>query len=207
MLQKCRNYFSESFDDFSIISYENLPIWGINIKPKENSTENDIDEINSVLRFLGPEGNIWFFANMKKRLDITSNIVYFIFYIVSIIVLIFCLFNLTASMTINIYEQKKEIAIFRALGTKKKHILFNYIGESFILLLSSSIIGSIIGSIISYTMVLQWTLFTNVNVTFNLPYGSIIIIFLFSIFGGILSTYFPAKNILNNSIAELIKSN
>ena len=56
-------------------------------------------------------------------------------------------------------------------------------------------------------MVLQWTLFTNVNVTFNLPYGSIIIIFLFSIFGGILSTYFPAKNILNNSIAELIKSN
>ena len=207
MLQKCRNYFSESFDDFSIISYENLPIWGINIKPKENSTENDIDEINSVLRFLGPEGNIWFFSNMKKRLDITSNIVYFIFYIVSIIVLIFCLFNLTASMTINIYEQKKEIAIFRALGTKKKHILFNYIGESFILLLSSSIIGSIIGSIISYTMVLQWTLFTNVNVTFNLPYGSIIIIFLFSIFGGILSTYFPAKNILNNSIAELIKSN
>ena len=143
---------------------------------------------------------------MKKRLDISSNIVFFIFYIVSIIVLIFCIFNLTASMTINIYEQKKEISIFRALGTKKRHIIFIYIGESFILILSSSIIGSIIGSIISYTMALQWTLFTNVNVFFNLPYESLIIIFLFSIIGGILSTFFPAKNMLNNTIAELIRS-
>ena len=206
MLQKCRNYFSDSFEDFSIISYENLPIWGINIKPRENATEKDIDEINSILRFLGPEGNIWLFANLKKRLDISSNIVFFIFYIVSIIVLIFCLFNLTASMTINIYEQKKEISIFRALGTKKRHIIFIYIGESFILILSSSIIGSIIGSIISYTMALQWTLFTNVNVFFNLPYESLIIIFLFSIIGGNLSTFFPAKNMLNNTIADLIRS-
>ena len=206
MLQKCRNYFAESYEDLAIINYENLPVWGINIKPKESATEEDIELINSILRFSGPDGDLWFFANMKKRLDMASNIVYYIFYIVSSIVLIFCLFNLTASMTINIFEQKKEIAILRSLGTKSRHVIFIYVAEAFILILSSSIIGSIIGSIISYTMALQWTIFTNINVTFNLPTGSIIIIITFSIFGGIISTFFPAKNMLNNSIAQLIKS-
>ena len=206
MLQKCRNYFAESYDEVSIVGYEDLPVWGINIKPKESATERDIDIISSIIRNFGPGGDSWFFANMKNRLDIASNIVHIIFYIISTIVLIFCLFNLTASMTVNIYEQKKEIAILRSLGTKRRHVIFIYVAESFILILSSSIIGSIIGGIISYTMALQWTIFTNVNVSFNLPTGSIILIILFSIFGGILSTYFPAKNMLNNTIAQLIKS-
>ena len=206
MLQKCRNYFAESYDEVSIVGYEDLPVWGINIKPKELATERDIDIISSIIRNFGPGGDSWFFANMKNRLDIASNIVHILFYIISTIVLIFCLFNLTASMTVNIYEQKKEIAILRSLGTKRRHVIFIYIAESFILILSSSIIGSIIGGIISYTMALQWTIFTNVNVTFNLPTGSIILIILFSIFGGILSTYFPAKNMLNNTISQLIKS-
>ena len=206
ILQKCRNYFSESFEDFSILNYDNLPIWGINIKPKELVTEEDIEAINSALRIIGPEGNIWFFANMKQRLDIVAKIVFYIFYGVSSVVLVFCLFNLSASMTINISEQKKEIAIFRSLGTKKIHILFIYVGEAFILILTSSIIGCVIGSIISYTMVLQWSIFTNVNVMFNFPTENILFIFFFSIFGGILSTYFPARKMLNNSISILIKS-
>jgi ABC-type antimicrobial peptide transport system permease subunit len=206
MLQKCRNYFAETYEDISIASYENLPLWGINIKPKESADEKDIYEINAVLRQYGPDADLWLFASMKKRLDTAANIVFFIFYVVSSIVLIFCLFNLTASMTINIFEQKKEIAILRSLGTKKRHVIFIYIAESFILILSSSIIGSIIGGIISYTMALQWAIFTNVNVTFNIPTGGIILIICFSIFGGILSTYFPAKNMLNNSISQLIKS-
>ena len=207
LLQKCRNYFSESFRDYSIIKYESLPIWGINIKPKDKVTEKDIDSINTILKKINSDVNISFFVNMKKRLDIAANIVFIIFYIISSIVLIFCLFNLTASMTINIYDQKKEIAVFRSLGTKKNNVIFIYIAESFILVLSSSIIGLTIGSTISYTMALQWTIITKVNVVFNFPMGSMILIISFSILGGILSTYFPAKKILNYSIAELIRSN
>ena len=74
------------------------------------------------------------------------------------------------------------------------------------MILSSAIIGTIIGSIISYTMALQWAFFTNVNVNFNLPVGNIILIFVFSILGGILSTLFPARNMLKNTISQLIKS-
>lgn len=207
ILQKCRNYFSSNFQEAKMLGYRDLPLWGINIKPKEAATEKDISRINTILRRLGPFGETWLFANLKKNLDTISTIVSLIFYIICTIVLIFCLFNLTASMTINIYEQRKEISILRTLGTKKWHTIFIYIAEAFILILSSGIIGTVIGSIISYTMALQWVFFTNVNVEYNLPVGHIILIFVFSILGGILSSFFPARNMLKNSIAQLIKSN
>ena len=207
ILQKCRNYFSEKSMEFLFIGYSNMPLWGMNIKPKEGATEDEIDEISNIFKYYGPGSvDLWLYSSLNNRLNMISNIVFLIFYIISSIVLIFCLFNLTASMTINIFEQKKEIAIMRSLGMKRRHIIFVYIAEAFILILASSIIGTIIGSIISYTMALQWGVFTNVNVGFNLPTGSIIVIILISIFGGIFSTYIPAKTMLNKSIAELIKA-
>jgi ABC-type antimicrobial peptide transport system permease subunit len=207
ILQKCRNYFSETSSEFRFIGYSNMPIYSANIKTKVGITQAQIEEISDIIKYYGPANiNIWLYSNLNKRLSMISNIVFLIFYIISSVVLIFCLFNLTASMTINIYEQKKEIAIMRSLGMKRRHVIFVYIAEAFILILSSSIIGTIVGSIISYTMALQWTVFTNVNVGFNLPTGSIIVIISISIFGGIFSTYIPAKNMLNKSIAELIKA-
>ena len=207
MLQKCRNYFPTELEDFSIINYKNIPIWGFIIFPKDGATQEEIDEISSILRLINSRLDIWLFASLKKRLNISANIIFLILYIVSSIVLIFCTFNLTASMTVNIFEQKKEIAIYRALGIRNKDIMFIYIGESFIIILTSSIIGIIIGSIFSYTMYLQWDFYTEINATFNFPVVSLIIILSFSIFCGITSTFFPAKKILNYSVAELIKLN
>ena len=207
ILQKCRNYFSEESGEFRFIGYKNLPIWGVNIKTKDLVTEKEVKEISDIVKYYGPANiDLWLLSNLNNRLGMISNIVFLIFYIISSVVLIFCLFNLTASMTINIYEQKKEIAIMRSLGMKRRHVIFVYIAEAFILILSSSIIGTIVGSIISYTMALQWGIFTNVNVAFTLPTGSIIVIIIISILGGIFSTYIPARNMLNKSIADLIKS-
>ena len=207
ILQKCRNYFSETSAEFRFISYSNMPIWGANIKTKSPITEKEIGEISDIIKYYGPANiDIWLFASLNSRLRMISNIVFLIFYIISSVVLIFCLFNLTASMTINIFEQKKEIAIMRSLGMKRRHLIFIFIAEAFILILTASIIGTIVGSIIAFTMALQFGVFTNVNVAFTLPVGSIIVIIIISILGGILSTYIPARNMLNQSIAQLIKS-
>ena len=107
MLQKCRNYFPTELEDFSIINYKNIPIWGFIIFPKDGATQEEIDEISSILRLINSRLDIWLFASLKKRLNISANIIFLILYIVSSIVLIFCTFNLTASMTVNIFEQKK----------------------------------------------------------------------------------------------------
>ena len=207
ILQKCRNYFSETRSEFRFIGYSNIPLWGANIKAKDRITEAQIEEINDIIRYYGPANiNIWLYSSLSKRLSMISNIVFLVFYIISSVVLIFCLFDLTASMTINIFEQKKELAIMRSLGMKRSHIIFVFIAEAFILILTASVIGAIIGSLIAFTMALQFGFFTSINIAFNLPIGSIIVIIVISILGGIFSTYVPARNMLNKSIAQLIKS-
>ena len=148
---------------------------------------------------------VWLFNNIKERIEIVTKIVYKIFYTVSAIVLFFCFFNLTASMTINIFEQKKEIAIMRTLGMKKREVVFIYICEAIVLILTSSFIGTIIGSLISYTMSLQWQMFTNVNVNFSIKISNIISIVLFSIIGGLFSTIIPSIKMLRTPISLLIK--
>ena len=48
-------------------------------------------------------------------------------------------------------------------------------------------------------------MFTYINISYNLKLESLIMIILFSILGGILSTIVPAKNMLKTPISQLIK--
>jgi len=187
-------------------SYENFPIQQVFLKPNKtdyaNSLEKIIDVIGNDLYF-----NVYLYLFQKKRdkIDNVEEIIFNIYYIVVSIILFFCFFNITASMTINIFEQKKEIAILRSLGMNQRQIIYIYVCEAIILIFSSSIIGIIIGSFISYTMSLQWQMFTYINISYNLKLESLIMIILFSILGGILSTIVPAKNMLKTPISQLIK--
>jgi ABC-type antimicrobial peptide transport system permease subunit len=188
-------------------NYDNIPISLINLKlnytkPIKETTSEIIKIISSAK---GISANFWLFESKRDRLDTISNISFNIFYSVSFIVLFFCFFNLTASMTINIFAQKKEIAIMRALGMKKTHVIFVFVSEAIILILTSSIIGTVIGSLISYTMGLEWEMWTYTSVEFNLNIEMLIFAILFSIIGGILSTILPARKMLDTSIPELIK--
>ena len=208
LLNKCNRYFTESVDDLKTFSIDDFPIEAINLKinPKMN-IKNAINIISSVIsKDNNYSAELWLFNNRKERLNTISNIVYNIFYTVSTIVLFFCFFNLTASMTINIFDQKKEIAILRALGMPKEKILFIFVAEAIVLILTSSLIGTIIGSLISYTMNLQWQVFNNINIGFSIKFSSLLLIIIFSIIGGLLSTVIPAKKMLNESISELIRN-
>jgi ABC-type antimicrobial peptide transport system permease subunit len=72
-------------------------------------------------------------------------------------------------MTANLYEYTKEIAVLRAIGLKKSRIIFLYIYEAFILVLSSSILGVLIGTFIGFSMTMQQSLFTNIPAEFFFP--------------------------------------
>ena len=206
IINKCNKYYPDSFEESNIYSYLDFPIEQINLKLNSSMDINKvIDGIKDIFSDDDFYVELWFFNQMKDNIDRIKNLVHTIFYVVCTIVLFFCFFNLTASMTINIFEQKKEIAIMRSLGMKKSDLIFIYICEAIVLILSSSIIGTIIGSLISYTMSLQWQMFTNVNVSFYINKSNLIYIIIFSIIGGIFSTIIPASNMLRSSIAALVK--
>lgn len=57
-------------------------------------------------------------------------------------------------MSANLYEQKKEVGVLRAMGFTKYRVRMLYFYESLILVFSSSILGVLIGTVVGYTMLL-----------------------------------------------------
>ena len=151
--------------------------------------------------------NIWDYYTFEENIKKTEVLMNFIFNSVSFIVMVFCFFNLSASMTINILEQTKEISIYRSVGVTKSKLILIYICESLILIFSSCIIGVFVGTILSWTMILQRIIFTNLPLKFYLPIYELTIIFIISILGAFITTFFPARNLLKKHIAEIIKLN
>jgi ABC-type antimicrobial peptide transport system permease subunit len=209
IINKCWRFLPNDATQAELIaySYSDFPIYRVLLKLNSHIDLNYAlkeigDIINSDPKYFV---NYWKVYDKRKSLNLISNIINYIFLGVSGIVLIFCFFNLTASMTINIFQQNKEISIYRALGMTSFNILFIYIYEAFILVFCSSLIGVIVGSILSWTMTLQRIIFTNLPLTFKLPYYQLSLILCFSLIGAILSTIFPAKSLLKKQISDLIR--
>ena len=73
-------------------------------------------------------------------------------------------------MTANLYEQTKEIGIMRAMGITKRRIISLYIYEAFVLVMASSLLGILIGTMVGFTMTLQQILFTDIPLFFFFPW-------------------------------------
>ena len=77
-----------------------------------------------------------------------------VFYGLIAVTMFLCFFSLSASMSANLYEQKKEVGVLRAMGFTKYRVRLLYFYESLVLVLSSCILGVLIGTIVGYTMLL-----------------------------------------------------
>lgn len=78
-----------------------------------------------------------------------------IFNTIIVITMFLCFFSLSSSMTANMLEQSKELGVMRAMGFTKNRITMLYIYEAFVLVVSSSMLGVLIGTLIGFTFVLQ----------------------------------------------------
>lgn len=76
---------------------------------------------------------------------ILTKVINIIFTVVIIIVMFLCFFSLTSSMSANIVQQSKEIAIMRSLGITRIGMILLYAYEAFVLVFSSSFLGLAIG--------------------------------------------------------------
>ena len=104
-------------------------------------------------------------------MDEINGAVGLIFTTVQIVAMVYCYFSLITTMTANIWEQSKEIAILRAIGLTRRKLTLIYIAEAFLLVFSSSFMGVIIGSVVGFTMIKQNTLFLRVPLPFLFPWG------------------------------------
>jgi ABC-type antimicrobial peptide transport system permease subunit len=98
--------------------------------------------------------NVWNSLDSQSTFDTVKKILNIIFSAIIAITMFLCFFSLSSSMSANLYEQSKELGILRAIGFKSSRIIMLYIYEAFILVISSSILGVLIGTLVGFTMTL-----------------------------------------------------
>ena len=91
----------------------------------------------------------------KSTNESINKIINWTFYSIIAITMFLCFFSLSASMTTNLYEQKKEIAILRAMGVTKLRIRLLYFYEALVMVVASCTLGVFIGVIVAYMMIGQ----------------------------------------------------
>ncbi|OGW50919.1 MAG: hypothetical protein A2078_04510 [Nitrospirae bacterium GWC2_57_9] len=95
--------------------------------------------------------------------------------------------GILAIMLISIRERIKEIGVRRALGARKKDVLFQFLIEALVLSVAGGLIGSVLGVLASF--VVGWS--TGLPTTISFP--SVAVAFLFSAAIGLFFGVYPAK--------------
>lgn len=137
----------------------------------------------------------------QKALDLLD----LVFYVVIMIMMFLCFFSLQASMTTNMYNQSKEIAVLRSIGFTSYRISTLYFYEALLLVFASCLLGVLIGVIVGITMVIQQDMFLNLETKLFFPWKQTLEILLLSILCAILSTYGPATQLNRKQIAAVFR--
>mmetsp|Transcript_5556 Transcript_5556/g.3923 ORF Transcript_5556/g.3923 Transcript_5556/m.3923 type:complete len:122 (+) Transcript_5556:2968-3333(+) len=116
-----------------------------------------------------------------------------------------CFFSLSSSMTGNLNEQSKEIAVLRAIGFKSHLVVRLYVYEAFILIISASVQGICIGTLVGWSMAIEQSLFVHVPVSYVFPYLEFFAILIISMICAFWSTYGPCHALLSNSIPNIMR--
>ena len=118
---------------------------------------DDHTSIKKIAKDLGdalPEATIKVTFQDSGSSSNISSILDKVFYGLISVTMFLCFFSLCASMSANLYEQKKEVGVLRAMGFTKYRVKALYFYESLILVLSSCVLGVLIGTAVGYTMLL-----------------------------------------------------
>eukprot|EP01015_Nassula_variabilis_P027759 TRINITY_DN5729_c0_g1_i13.p1 TRINITY_DN5729_c0_g1~~TRINITY_DN5729_c0_g1_i13.p1 ORF type:complete len:267 (+),score=50.24 TRINITY_DN5729_c0_g1_i13:41-802(+) len=133
-----------------------LPMQRLLLKFKDYNDQSASIAFGKLSRFREIEGvqmSIWDFRDFSSNLKKSGNAVSIIFIVVNIIVMFLCFFSLISSMSANILEQTKEIAVLRAVGLTKNRMIALYIDEAFVLVFSSSLLGILIGTFVGLSLI------------------------------------------------------
>lgn len=98
------------------------------------------------------------------------NIVNLVFGVIIAILMFLCFFSLSASMSANLYEQRKEIGVLRSIGLTKIRINLLYFYEALVLVFSACTLGIFVGTLVGYSVKLQMNLIADQDSGFFFPW-------------------------------------
>ena len=87
-----------------------------------------------------------------------THILNIVFNVITALTMFMCFFALSANMSANLWNQSKEIGVLRSMGFTSWRIKILYFYEATVLVLSSCMMGIIVGCFVAYTFILQQSL-------------------------------------------------
>jgi ABC-type lipoprotein release transport system permease subunit len=190
-------------------SLDDVPLRRCHVYLHRNVTAEQLDDVRSIMTVgTARAGGGVRFEEMSDKLApvaTVNTIMAYFFNITTVVAMAVAFFSLISSMYANVREQTKEIGVLRAMGMTKPRLYRVYMYEAFTLVFSSSIMGMIIGSFVSYTMVIQQTLFTQRPLAFEFDGFLLLGVFLSSILGAIVASLGPVRNVLGRSVVSVMR--
>lgn len=127
------------------------------------------------------------------------------FLVVGIIAMTLCFFILWLSFTANVRENAWEFGVLRAIGLSAVEVVMVYIYEAVALVLSSCVLGTSIGILISVSLTLQFNLFTELPFKFSFPTTLFCSMLSMALAVAVLGSFVPARSFLKISVSEIIR--
>ena len=134
-----------------------------------------------------------------------KNVIEYIFLVLGIISLILSFFLIWTSFYNNIRENISEYGIMRSIGVNKSQSVRIYLYEAAVIIIASTIVGTILGIIISSSIIFQFDIFFELPFTFNFPFKVYFILILFGIFLGLLGSYYPIYDVNKINLVKIMK--
>lgn len=125
-----------------------------------------------------------------------SQVLNLFFIAAEIMILVICFFSLMSSMTTNVLDSSKEIGVLLCLGMTHFQVYRVYVWEAFVLVVSSGIMGLIVGLVVAYTMQLQNILFTQLPLPFPFPYIQLSVLVGIGLLSALASSISPVAYLL-----------
>lgn len=188
-------------------SIEEIPLQSFLVKFKKGVTNEQKDAVKSFLSPLIPPGisSVWDYREEMEPFEVANKAISYFFTFTTITAMAISFFSLMSSMYTNIREQTKEIGVIRALGIPKSWVYRIYIYEAFLLVVASSILGIVIGTITSYTMNSQQSLFTQLPLAFKFPWLLLFVVLSCSVIFALLASFSPIRTVLSNRIVQILR--
>ncbi|KAA6390568.1 MAG: putative DUF214 family protein [Streblomastix strix] len=152
------------------------------------------------------ELRVWSLAEETAGIKSALNMINIGFMVITIFVMLLCLFSLMASMNTNVLEQTKEIGIERALGLKRFQLVRVYVEEAFVLIISAAVMGMIVGLIVGYLLTSQMGMMQGLPVPFVFPWAMGIAAIGTAFVISIVASAGPAWAVVSANIVTTMKS-
>ncbi|MFX1481332.1 MAG: ABC transporter permease, partial [Promethearchaeota archaeon] len=171
-------------------------------------TEQNIEDTKDDIRLLYSEKDIIIDDAISKinfMSDMTERQSFLMEIILSFTIMI-SIFGLISNMYAILLERKFEIGILRSMGMKIRNVRNMFLIENMLILLSSAIMGIIIGTYTGYFLETNMSLMTEMPVVFSIPTDTLFRVFILSISIAFIGTYaILTKYLYKKSIMDIFR--